>query len=71
MRSLEQVIRDVIAYGNPKTMRPYQKILIFVEGIYSMEGSISNLPGIIALKKKYNCYLYLDEAHSIGVLLII
>ncbi|KAK0413605.1 hypothetical protein QR680_006899 [Steinernema hermaphroditum] len=68
MRSLEKILRDAIAYGNPKTCRPYNKILIIVEGIYSMEGSICNLPGIIALKKKYKCYLYLDEAHSIGAL---
>jgi len=33
-----------------------------------MEGSIVNLPDIIALKKKYRAYLYLDEAHSIGAL---
>ena len=33
-----------------------------------MEGSIVNLPEIIALKKKYQAYLYLDEAHSIGAL---
>lgn len=31
-----------------------------------MEGSIVKLPEIIAIKKKYNAYLYLDEAHSIG-----
>ena len=31
-----------------------------------MEGSIVHLPEIIAIKKKYKCYLYLDEAHSIG-----
>ncbi|KAI1723289.1 aminotransferase class I and II domain-containing protein [Ditylenchus destructor] len=69
MRSLENVIRNAIVYGNPKAKnRPYTKILIVVEGIYSMEGSISNLPAIIALKKKYNCYLYLDEAHSIGAM---
>lgn len=37
-----------------------------VEGIYSMEGSIVKLPEIIALKKKYKAYIYLDEAHSIG-----
>lgn len=67
MKSLERLIRDSIAYGNPKANgRPYNKILIIVEGIYSMEGSICNLPAIIALKKKYGCYLYLDEAHSIG-----
>lgn len=31
-----------------------------------MEGSVVNLPAVIALKKKYKAYLYLDEAHSIG-----
>lgn len=31
-----------------------------------MEGSIVNLPQIVALKKKYKAYLYMDEAHSIG-----
>jgi serine palmitoyltransferase len=36
-----------------------------VEGIYSMEGTIVRLPEIIALKKKYGAFLYLDEAHSV------
>uniref|UniRef100_F1KUP3 serine C-palmitoyltransferase n=1 Tax=Ascaris suum TaxID=6253 RepID=F1KUP3_ASCSU len=68
MRCLENILRDAIAYGNPLTRRPYRKILIVVEGIYSMEGSICNLPEIIALKKKYGAYVYLDEAHSIGAM---
>ena len=33
-----------------------------------MEGSIAKLPEIIAIKKKYKAYLYVDEAHSIGAL---
>lgn len=33
-----------------------------------MEGSIIRLPEVIALKKRYKAYLYLDEAHSIGAL---
>ena len=33
-----------------------------------MEGSIVNLVDLVRLKKKYNAYLYLDEAHSIGAL---
>ena len=33
-----------------------------------MEGSVINLKEIIALKKKYKAYVYLDEAHSIGAL---
>lgn len=68
VKSLEKTIRTAIVKGNPKTNKPYSKILIIVEGIYSMEGSICNLPAIIELKKKYGCYLYLDEAHSIGAM---
>ncbi|VDN12801.1 unnamed protein product [Dibothriocephalus latus] len=33
-----------------------------------MEGSIARLPDILALKRKYKAYVYLDEAHSIGAL---
>ncbi|XP_073711669.1 serine palmitoyltransferase 2b [Misgurnus anguillicaudatus] len=68
MQSLEKLLRDAIVHGQPRTHRPWKKILIIVEGIYSMEGSIVRLPEIIALKKKYKAYLYLDEAHSIGAL---
>ncbi|KAM4662252.1 serine palmitoyltransferase 2 isoform 1-T6 [Discoglossus pictus] len=68
MQSLEKLLRDAIVQGQPRTHRPWKKILILVEGIYSMEGSIVRLPEVIALKKKYKAYLYLDEAHSIGAL---
>uniref|UniRef100_A0A673M6S9 serine C-palmitoyltransferase n=1 Tax=Sinocyclocheilus rhinocerous TaxID=307959 RepID=A0A673M6S9_9TELE len=68
MQSLERLLRDAIVHGQPRTHRPWKKILILVEGIYSMEGSIIRLPEVIALKKKYKAYLYLDEAHSIGAL---
>ncbi|KAG8562017.1 hypothetical protein GDO81_015560 [Engystomops pustulosus] len=68
MQSLEKLLRDAIVHGQPRTHRPWRKILILVEGIYSMEGSIVRLPEVIALKKKYKAYLYLDEAHSIGAL---
>ncbi|KAB0352439.1 hypothetical protein FD754_017296, partial [Muntiacus muntjak] len=66
MQSLEKLLRDAVIYGQPRTRRAWRKILILVEGIYSMEGSIVRLPDIVALKKKYKAYLYIDEAHSIG-----
>lgn len=66
MKDLERVLRDSIATGQPKTGKPWKKILIIVEGVFSMEGSIVKLPEIVALKKKYKAYIYLDEAHSIG-----
>ncbi|XP_042084847.1 serine palmitoyltransferase 2 [Haplochromis burtoni] len=68
MQSLEKLLREAIVHGQPRTRRPWKKILIVVEGIYSMEGSIVRLPEVIALKKRYRAYLYLDEAHSIGAL---
>eukprot|EP00112_Aurelia_sp_Birch-Aquarium-sp1_P021621 Seg587.1 transcript_id=Seg587.1/GoldUCD/mRNA.D3Y31 product="Serine palmitoyltransferase 2" protein_id=Seg587.1/GoldUCD/D3Y31 len=68
MKQLEAVLRDLIIQGQPRTHRPWRKIIIIVEGIYSMEGSIVKLPEVVALKKKYKAYLYLDEAHSIGAL---
>ncbi|KAK5857023.1 hypothetical protein PBY51_010293 [Eleginops maclovinus] len=68
MQSLEKLLREAIIHGQPRTHRPWKKILIVVEGIFSMEGSIVRLPEVIALKKRYKAYLYLDEAHSIGAL---
>lgn len=68
MEDLETVLRNAVVQGQPRTHRPWKKIIIVVEGIYSMEGSIVRLPEIIELKKKYKAYLYLDEAHSIGAL---
>ena len=65
---LERVLRAAIAEGQPRTHRPWAKILIVVEGIYSMEGEVCRLAEIVAIKKKYKAYLYLDEAHSIGAM---
>lgn len=59
---LERVVRDAIATGQPRTHRPWKKILILVEGIYSMEGEVLRLPEIIAIKKKYKCAF--AAAHS-------
>ncbi|CAO3614070.1 unnamed protein product [Cunninghamella blakesleeana] len=68
MASLRELLREVISQGQPRTHRPWKKILVIVEGLYSMEGSIVNLPEIIKLKREYKFYLYVDEAHSIGAL---
>lgn len=65
---LERVIRRSIVEGRPRLNRAWTRIVIVVEGIYSMEGEILDLPRLVALKKKYNCLLYVDEAHSIGAL---
>lgn len=66
MRDLERILRDAIAQGQPRTHRPWKKILVTVEGLYSMEGTMCNLPALIELKKKYKFHLFIDEAHSVG-----
>jgi 8-amino-7-oxononanoate synthase len=51
------------------TLRPhYRRVLIAIEGVYSMDGDSPDLPKFIELKKKYGCLLLVDEAHSIGVM---
>ncbi|MBI2940260.1 MAG: pyridoxal phosphate-dependent aminotransferase family protein [Chloroflexi bacterium] len=42
-------------------------ILIVVDGVFSMEGDLVNLPEIVRLKKKHNARLLVDDAHSVGV----
>lgn len=66
--SLDVTVRDAIETGDPRTGEPWRRILIVVEGMYSMEGETPPLKDIIAVKKKYGVYLYVDEAHSIGAL---
>ncbi|MFE3056849.1 type I polyketide synthase [Nocardia sp. NPDC059239] len=46
----------------------YRRVLIVIEGVYSQDGDIPDLPALIAVKKKHRALLMIDEAHSIGVL---
>jgi len=68
MKDLENLLRESISQGQPRTHRPWKKILLVCEGLYSMEGTLVDLPRIMELKQRYKFYLYVDEAHSIGAL---
>ena len=47
---------------------PHESVkLIVVDGVFSMEGDLANLPEIVKLKHKYNCSIMVDEAHGLGV----
>lgn len=51
-----------------KNRSKHKHAIIVTEGLFSMDGNIPDLPRLIELKKKYNCLLMVDEAHSLGVL---
>ena len=46
----------------------FAKVLIVIEGAYSMDGDIAPVPEFVKLKKKYGCFLMVDEAHSACVI---
>lgn len=46
----------------------FGRILVVVEGIYSMDGDIACLPELVKLRSRYGFWLMVDEAHSFGVL---
>ena len=50
-----------------KKCRPESIKLIVVDGVFSMEGDLPDLPKIVELKHKYNATIMVDEAHGIGV----
>ena len=67
INDLKSKLEDVKKNGLKNGKQP-SKILVIVEGLYSMEGEFCRLKEIILLKKIYGFYIYVDEAHSIGCL---
>ena len=58
MEDLENILKGL----------PHESVkLIVVDGVFSMEGDLANLPKIVELKHKYNCSIMVDEAHGLGV----
>ena len=57
---LDRLLRD---------LRPqYQRIVVAIEGVYSMDGDYPDLPKFIEVKKRHDALLYVDEAHSLGTM---
>lgn len=46
----------------------FERVLIVVEGIYSMDGDYPDLPRFVEIKRKHKAFLMVDEAHSFGVM---
>ena len=59
-RALEGILQSIAG--------KFRKVLIVVEGVYSMDGDIAPIPEFVRLKQKYGAFLMVDEAHSTGVI---
>ncbi len=58
--ALETILKSQRAY--------FEKVLIVIEGAYSMDGDIAPVPDFVRIKKEYGCFLMVDEAHSACVI---
>ena len=58
--ALESILKSQRAY--------FEKVLIVIEGAYSMDGDIAPVPDFVRVKKEYGCFLMVDEAHSACVI---
>jgi len=59
-RALDKILKE----SRPR----FRRALVVIEGVYSMDGDIPELPAFIKVKKRHGAFLMVDEAHSIGVL---
>ncbi|MEM7473869.1 MAG: aminotransferase class I/II-fold pyridoxal phosphate-dependent enzyme [Planctomycetota bacterium] len=59
-KALESILEEVRA--------SYRRILVVIEGVYSMDGDYPELPRFVEVKNKYKSWLMVDEAHSIGTM---
>ena len=59
---------DALAHLLTTSRSKFERVLIVVEGLYSMDGDFPDLPRLIEIKRRHHAWLMIDEAHSLGVL---
>jgi 8-amino-7-oxononanoate synthase len=51
-----------------RVRRDYRRVLVAIEGLYSMDGDMPDLPRFVEIRQRHEAFLMVDEAHSLGVL---
>jgi glycine C-acetyltransferase len=65
--ALREILREAREAGRPDGS-PYRLILIVTDGVFSMDGDIAPLPGIVDAAEAYGAAVFVDDAHASGVL---
>jgi len=66
--ALRELLRTAREKGNPETGKPYRLLLVVTDGVFSMDGDIAPLPGIVAAAEEFGAAVMVDDAHASGVL---
>src|SRR3954453_2155843 len=66
--NLREVLDEAVEKGRDGTGRPYRLILVVTDGVFSMDGDIAPLPGIVEAAEPGNAAVFVDDAHASGVL---
>jgi len=66
--ALKEVITHAREKGHPDTGEPYRLILVVTDGVFSMDGDICPLPGIVEAAEEVGAAVLVDDAHASGVL---
>ena len=68
VESLREVLREAREKGRDGEGAPYRLILVVTDGVFSMDGDIAPLPGIVEAAEAYGAAVMVDDAHASGVL---
>jgi glycine C-acetyltransferase len=66
--ALQQVLDEAVEQGREGTGEPYRLILVVTDGVFSMDGDIAPLPGIVEAAESAGAAVFVDDAHASGVL---
>jgi glycine C-acetyltransferase len=68
VEALHDVLGDAVERGRDGSGEPYRLILVVTDGVFSMDGDIAPLPGIVAAAEAFGAAVMVDDAHASGVL---
>jgi glycine C-acetyltransferase len=66
--ALREVLREAVETGRDGAGAPYRLILVVTDGVFSMDGDIAPLAGIVEAAEAYGAAVMVDDAHASGVL---